>query len=112
MLNCQTARVVIGDDEIEDATLAVLLTRAQKEALNHYYWKTDDIPTDDEIAAFTDKYEFEIYDIAKAMSTDNELDGMTSYSELGVTRTWGSGADSKTAVRKALSEIPKKVYVL
>lgn len=109
-MNLAVARVLIDDNTLTDDDLSILILKAQKEALNHYFWKMDDIPTEKQKAAFCEKYEYEIYDIARAMNSDAARDGLTSHTELGVSRTWGeSGRES---VDKALATIPKKAYVI
>ena len=109
-MDTDTARIIIGDDTLSDDDLEVLLLKAQTMAVNHYYWKHDDIPTDEQIEAFTEKYEFEIYDFAKAMNSDMARDGLTSHTELGISRTWGE--TGQVSVGKALSSIPRKAYMI
>lgn len=104
------AKSVIGDPTLTDDDLSVLLMKAQREALNHYFWKIDDIPTLEQKEAFLDKYEFEIYDIAKAMNSDDARDGLVSHTELGVSRQWGESG--KETIMKAVSTIPRKAYVI
>ena len=38
----------INNDDLSDEQLEILLERAKRMALNHYYWKIDDEPTIDE----------------------------------------------------------------
>lgn len=109
-MNLAVARVLIDDNTLTDDDLSILILKAQKEALNHYFWKMDDVPTDAQKEAFFEKYEFEIYDIAKAMNSDAARDGLTSHTELGVSRTWGE--TGRESVDKSLAAIPRKAYVV
>jgi hypothetical protein len=77
-------------------------------ALNHYFWKLDRPPTDEQKDAFLTKYEFEIYDVARAMNKDDARDGEVSHTELGITRQWGE--TGKQTIDKALSALPRKAY--
>lgn len=104
----ETAKAIINDDTLADEDLAVLLLKAQKLALNHYFWKLDRPPTDEQKEAFLTKYEFEIYDVARAVNSDDARNGEVSHSELGVTRTWGK--TGKESVSEALGVIPRKAY--
>ena len=109
MLNIETFKSVLGDTSLTDEQLTVLLERAKRNAINHYWWKTDDIPTDEEIENFINRYEYEIYDLAKTVCDVASRDGLKQFSELGVTRVWETGGD--TAVENALSVLPVKTYV-
>lgn len=109
-MDSTTAALIINDDTLTDEQLEVLLLRAQALAINHYFWKLDDTPTDDEKEAFLAKYEYEIYDVAKAMNSDDARDGLTSHTELGISRTWGE--TGKESIGKALASIPRKAYVI
>ena len=109
-MDTRTAKVIIDDDTLTDEKLSVLLLKAQKLAINHHFWKTDRPPTPEQIEVFLTKYEFEIYDIARAVNSDDARGGEISHSELGITRTWGE--TGKQSVDKALSAIPRKAYSL
>ena len=102
-------KTIIGDSELTDEQLAVLLDRAKKKAVNHYFWQSDDNPTEDEKEAFYDRYEYEIYDVAQAMVDSDSRDGLKRYVELGVTREWETGGEK--AIEGALSAIIPKTYV-
>lgn len=108
-MDIETFKTIVGDPELTDDQAAVLLNRAKKKAVNHYFWQEDDEPTDDEVEKFTDRYEYEIYDIAKAVYDSGSRDGLKQYTELGVTRIWESGGEE--SINKALSAIPPKTYV-
>ncbi len=108
-MNVETFKTIIGDTTLTDEQLVVLLERAKRKAINHYWWKEDDTPTDDEIENFIDRYEFEIYDVAKTIIDSASRDGLKRFSELGVTREWESGGDK--AIEDALSQIPVQTYV-
>ena len=54
-------------------------------------------------------YEFEIYDLAKAINSDDARGGLVSHTELGVTRNWGQ--TGKKDIELALAKIPPKTYV-
>jgi len=109
MLNVETFKAVLGDTSLNDEQLEVFLERAKRKAINHYWWKTDDIPTDEEVENFINRYEYEIYDLAKTVCDVAKRDGLKQFSELGVTRVWETGGD--TAVESALSVLPVKTYV-
>jgi hypothetical protein len=103
-----TAKIIIDDPTLTDEKLSVLLLKAQRLALNHYFWKLDRPPTDEQKDAFLTKYEFEIYDVARAMNKDDARDGEVSHTELGITRQWGE--TGKQTIDKALSALPRKAY--
>lgn len=107
-MDIRTAKLIIDDATLTDEKLSVLLLKAQKLALNHHFWKTDRQPTAEQTEVFLTKYEFEIYDIAKAINSDDARCGEVSHSELGITRTWGE--TGKQTIDKALSAIPRKAY--
>lgn len=102
-------KTIIGESDLTDEQLAVLLDRAKKKAVNHYFWQVDDNPTEEEKEAFYDRYEYEIYDVAKAMVESDSRDGLKRYVELGVTREWETGGEK--AIEGALSAIIPKTYV-
>ena len=108
-MSIDTLRTIIGESELTDEQLAVLLDRAKKKAVNHYFWGVDDNPTEDELEVFYDRYEYEIYDVAKAMVDSDSRDGLKRYVELGVTREWETGGEK--AIESALSAIIPKTYV-
>ena len=109
-MSIETLKTIIGDSEITDEQLSVLLERAKKKAVNHYFWGVDDNPTSEELDKFYERYEFEIYDIAKTMVDSDSRDGLKRYVELGITREWETGGDK--AVEEALSAIIPKTYVM
>ena len=98
------AAVPEGDEQI-----AVLLVKAQKQAANQHFWADDDIPTEAELERFYNRYEFEIYDLAKAINSVDARGGLVSHTELGVTRNWGQ--TGKKDIELALAKIPPKTYV-
>lgn len=108
-MNIETFKKIIGSTSLTDEQIEVLLERAKKLAVNHYWWKEDEEPQSDEIDKFVRRYEYEIYDVAKSMYESASRDGMKQFSELGVTRVWESGGDK--AIEKALSAIPVQTYV-
>lgn len=109
MLNIETFKTVLGDTNLTDEQLEALLERAKRKAINHYWWKSDDVPTDEEVENFINRYEYEIYDLAKTVSDVASRDGLKQFSELGVNRVWEVGGDK--ALENALSAIPVKTYV-
>ena len=108
-MDINTARTIIGNDSLTDDDVSALLLRAQKLAVNQRYWKPDDNPEKAELERFYDRYEFEIYDIAREVYSSNSRGGLKQFSELGVTRIWG-GSGSET-VNAAISAIPPKTYI-
>ena len=108
-MNIETFKKVIADDSLTDDQLEIMLKRAEKLALNHYFWGEGDNPTESEIEDFCNRYEFEIYDIAKAVYEVDSREGLKQFTELGVTRVWESGGDE--TVNSAISAIPVKTYV-
>jgi len=109
-MNIATFRTILGETTLTDEQLEVLLERAKRMAINHYFWKEDDEPTEDEKEKFINRYEYEIYDYAKTVVDSSKRDGMIEFSELGVTRRWESGGDK--SVDNALNLIPVKTYIL
>lgn len=109
MLNIETFKTILGETSYTDEQLKILLERAKRKAINHYWWKSDDNPTDEEIENFINRYEYEIYDLAKTVIEVASREGLKQFSELGVTRVWETGGDA--AVENALSEIPTKTYI-
>ena len=108
-MDIQTFKTVLGDNSISDDDATVLLNRAKKKAANHYFWQSDDRPSEDELNAFYDRYEYEIYDVGKAFVDNDSRDGLKRYVELGITREWESGGEK--AIEEALSAIIPKTYV-
>lgn len=108
-MNVETFKVIIGETSFTDEQLEILLDRAVHKALNHYFWKIDDNPTDEEKENFINRYEYEIYDLAKTVMDVAKRNGLKQFSELGVTRVWQSGGEK--AVEDSLSQIPVKTYV-
>lgn len=101
---------LIGNDQLTEDDAEILLQRAVRLAINHRWWGENDKPTEEEIGQFIDRYEFEIYDIAKSIQSDSDHDGEIQHTELGITRVWGK-TDAQTLVAKALGAIPPKTYV-
>ncbi len=109
-MDLTTARTIIGDSSLSDDEVSVLLLRAKKLAKNQHFWHSEDNPTDDELEGFYERYEFEIYDIAKSISQSDARGGLKEFSELGVTRKWGeSGTES---VNASVEAIPPKTYIV
>lgn len=108
-MSIDTLKTILGESELTDDQLVVLLERAKKKAVNHYFWQVDDHPTEEELDEFYNRYEFEIYDVAKAMTESESRDGLKRYVELGVTREWETGGEK--AIEGALSAIIPKTYV-
>lgn len=108
-MNVQTFRTIIGETSYSDEQLEVLLERAKRKAINHFWWKEDDEPTDEQKENFISRYEYEIYDIAKTIVECASRNGMKQFTELGVTRVWDSGGDK--AIEEALNQIPVQTYV-
>jgi hypothetical protein len=109
-MDFEVAKKIVNDTTLSDDDLSILIIKAQSEALNHYFWKLEDTPTDAQKEAFLNKYEFEIYDIIKAMNSDDARDGEVSHTELGVSRSWGETGN--VTVQKALARIPRKAYAM
>lgn len=108
-MDLNTAKKIIGDVSMSDEDVSVLIQRAQKLAKNQHFWKTDDNPTDAELEAFYNRYEYEIYEIARGIQSSDARGGLREFSELGVTRKWGeSGTES---VNAAVAVIPPKTYI-
>lgn len=109
-MSIDTFKTILNNGELTDDQVSVLLERAKKLAVNQRYWKKDDNPTQYELAQFYDRYEYEIYDIGKAISDSDDRDGLTQYTELGITRVWGD--NGKSSIDKAVGSIPPKTYTL
>lgn len=109
-MDLNMAKTIIGDNTLSDEAVSVLLERAKRLAKNQRYWHPDDNPTEEELDAFYERYQFEIYDIAKEVHSSNERGDLIAFSELGVTRKWGkSGKDSLNSV---LAAIQPKTYLI
>lgn len=108
-MNVETFKTILGETSFTDEQLEVLLERAVRKALNHFFWKSDDNPTDDEKENFINRYEYEIYDLAKTVIDVSKREGLKEFSELGVTRVWQSSGNKE--VEDCLSQIPVKTYV-
>lgn len=109
-MDLNTAKLVIGDSSMSDDEVSVLLLKAKRLAQNQYFWHPEDQPTDDELDAFYERYEFEICSIAREIKSSDARGGLTAFSELGVSRTWGkTGTES---ISSALAAIPCKSYVI
>ena len=96
-MDAKFLKVILDDETLTDEQIAVLLVKAQKQAANQHFWADDDIPTEAELERFYNRYEFEIYDLAKAINSDDARGGLVSHTELGVTSNWDR------QVRKILS---------
>lgn len=109
MFSVETLKTVLKETSYSDEQLEALLERAKRKAINHFFWRTDDNPTDEEIENFINRYEYEIYDLVATIVDVASRNGLKQFSELGVTRVWG--VDGDTAIEKTLNEIPVKTYV-
>lgn len=109
-MDVNSARLIIQDETLTDANIASLLLRAKSKAKNHHFWRDGDNPTEEELEAFYNRYEIEIYELAKSMYDADSRDGLVSYSELGVSRSWGKSGSQ--TIEDALSLIPPKTYIL
>ena len=94
-MDAKLLKVILDDETLTDEQIAVLLV--------------NDIPTEAELERFYNRYEFEIYDLAKAINSDDARGGLVSHTELGVTRNWGQ--TGKKDIELALAKIPPKTYV-
>lgn len=108
-MNVETFRTILGETSYTDEQLNVLLERAKRKAINHFWWKSDDEPTDEEKENFINRYEYEIYDLAKTVVDVAQRGGLKEFSELGVTRVWQSNGSKE--VEDCLSQIPRKTYI-
>lgn len=108
-MDIKLLKVILGDETLTDEQISVLLIKAQKQAANQHFWADDDEPTNEELERFYKRYEFEIYDLAKAINSDDARDGLVSHTELGITHNWGQ--TGKKDIEIALSKIPPKTYV-
>ena len=108
-MNVETFKAVLGETSLTDDQLEALLERASRKAINHYWWKEDDNPTDEEKENFINRYEYEIYDVAKTILESASRSGLKQFSELGVTRVWA--VDGDKAIENALNAIPVQTYV-
>ena len=94
-MDAKLLKVILDDETLTDEQIAVLLVKAQKQAANQHFWADDDIPTEAELERFYNRYEFEIYDLAKAINSDDARGGLTG----------------KKDIELALAKIPPKTYV-
>ena len=108
MISFDKFKAILNNAEMSDADVLILFEKAKREALNYHYWRMGDYPTAEEQQFFFDKYEFEIYDVGRAIDAGTGRDGQIQHTELGITRVWESTGQE---VRTALSAIPRKVYV-
>lgn len=108
-MDVETFKTILGETTMTDEQLEIMLERASRKAINHYFWKSDDTPTDEEKENFINRYEYEIYDLAKTVIDVAKRNGMKQFSELGVTRVWG--VDGDKSISDCLCQIPTKTYV-
>ena len=108
-MDINTFKKILGDNSISDDDAAILLERAKKKAVNHHFWQKDDEPTDEELEKFYNRYEYEIYDLGKALTESESREGLKEFTELGVRRVWDKSG-TKT-VEEVLSAIIPKAYV-
>lgn len=108
-MDANVLKVILNDETLTDEQIAVLLVKAQRQAVNQHFWAEDDTPSEKELERFYTRYEFEIYDLAKAINSDDARGGLVSHTELGVSRNWGK--TGKQDIEAALSAIPPKTYV-
>lgn len=108
-MSVETFKTILGETSFTDEQLQVLLDRAIHKAVNHFWWKSDDVPTDEEKENFINRYEYEIYDLAKTVIDVASRQGLKQFSELGVTRVWQSSGDKE--IEDCISQIPRKTYV-
>lgn len=108
MISYDKFKAILNNAEMSDAETLILFEKAKREALNYHFWRVDDYPTAEEQQYFFDKYEYEIYEVGKAIDAGAGRDGEIRHVELGITREWESTGQN---VRTALCAIPRKVYV-
>lgn len=102
---------IIGDDSLSEAQVMTLVTRAERKALNYYFWSENERPTPAQKEAFLEMYEHEIYEVASTMSNAIARGGLVSHTELGITDNWGkSGSQSIDEILGLL--IGRKTYVV
>ena len=109
-MDISIARKVIHNNTLDDNDIALLVLQAQKKAVNHHFWLENDSPSEEELQRFYDRYEMEIYELAKEIYSSDARGGLKSFSELGVSRTWEEGGQK--SIENALSRIPPKTYIL
>lgn len=106
----ETLKTILEDDTLSDDQISVLLERSKKLARNRHFWKEDDIPTETELERFYDRYEYEIYGIAKSVNADSARDGEIRHEELGIVRVWDKSGSSE--VVNAINQIPPRTYIV
>ena len=79
-MNAKLLKVILDDETLTDEQITVLLMKAQKQAANQHFWADDDEPTDEELERFYKRYEFEIYDLAKAINSSLSVEVNSSTS--------------------------------
>ena len=109
-MSIETLKSLMEDTDLSDDQLSVLLEQAKRRAVNHHFWKQDDEPSVDDLMKFYTRYEFEIYNVAKALDTASARDGETQHTELGITRVWGRSGEQ--SVTESLEAIPTKTYIV
>ena len=109
MMNIGVLEEILNDETLTCNQITILLEKAKKQAANQHFWADFDNPTEEELEQFYNRYEYEIYDLAKAINSDDARDGLVSHTELGTTRNWGQ--TGKKDIEIALSKIPPKTYV-
>ena len=108
MISFDKFKSFLSNAELNDDNVLRLFEKAKREAIARHWWRSGDWPTAEEQAWFFDKYEYEIYEVGKAISDGADRDGQILHTELGVTREWESTGQT---VSSALSTIPAKVYI-
>lgn len=105
------AAEIIGDDSLTENDVMSLVDRAERRALNYYFWSEDERPSDEQKDAFLEMHEYDIYEIASTLVNSIERGGLVSHTELGITDNWGkSGSQSVDEILGFL--IGRKTYVV
>ena len=66
-MSIETFKTILGETSLTDEQLEVLLERAVRKALNHFFWKSDDNPTDEE----KENYRYQIIEKVQALCDAN-----------------------------------------
>lgn len=105
------ATEIIGDDSLTENEVMSLVDRAERRAVNYFFWSNTDRPTDEEKEAFLEMHEYDIYEIASTLVNSIARGGLVSHTELGITDNWGkSGSQSVDEILGFL--IGRKTYVV